>query len=218
MSLLKSLLGATTLCSFCLTAALAQAPAGKPAAPAATAAANEPQLSGVQMPWVKLCEKVPFEENKPESVRQVCLIAQEVRAENGQILATVQIREIEKDPKKAMIIAVPPGMLLQPGIRVTVDKGEPVAMRYEACMPSACFAQMDLTDDMIKRMKAGKVLSIQVVNMTQRAVALGLNLETFAKAYDGPALDPRAQEEEQRKLAEAMQKKADDARKALQPK
>lgn len=193
--------------------AFAQAkPAAAPAAPAAD------QISGVPMPWVKLCDKVPFEEGKPESVKQVCMIAQEARAENGQVLATAQIREIEKDPKKTIIIAVPVGMLLQPGIRLAIDKNEPVSLRYEACVPNACFAQTELTEDTLKKLKAGNMLQIQVVNMNQRAVSLNLSLKDFGKVYDGPALDPKQNEENQKKLGEELQKRADDQRKAMEKK
>jgi invasion protein IalB len=205
-----SLLAAIAAPTFAFSQAKPAAPA-----PAPAAAAAEPQISGVPMPWVKLCDKVPFEEGKPESVRQVCLIAQEARAENGQILATAQIREIEKDPKKAIIIAVPVGMLLQPGIRVGIDKHEPISMRYEACVPNACFAQAELTDETLKKMKAGNMLQIQVVNMNNRAVSLNLSLKDFGKVFDGPALDPKQNEDNQKKLGEELQKRAEEQRKNL---
>jgi hypothetical protein len=41
-------------------------------------------------------------------------------------------------------------------------------------------------------------------------------LNDFAKAYDGPPTDPKAFEEQQRKLQEELQKKADEARKKLE--
>jgi hypothetical protein len=91
-------------------------------------------------------------------------------------------------------------------------------MRYEACVPNACFAQADLSDDLLKKMKAGTMLQIQVVNMNNRAVSLNLSLKDFGKVYDGPALDPKQNEDNQKKLADDLQKRADDQRKALEKK
>ena len=47
-------------------------------------------------------------------------------------------------------------------------------------------------------------------------ISLPLPLADFAKAYDGPATDPKVFEEQQRKLQEELQKKAEDARKKLE--
>ena len=47
-------------------------------------------------------------------------------------------------------------------------------------------------------------------------ISLPLPLNDFAKAYDGPPTDPKAFEEQQRKLQEELQKKAEEARKKLE--
>ena len=47
-------------------------------------------------------------------------------------------------------------------------------------------------------------------------ISLPLPLNDFAKAYDGPPTDPKVFEEQQRKLQEELQKKADEARKKLE--
>jgi hypothetical protein len=43
-----------------------------------------------------------------------------------------------------------------------------------------------------------------------------LELKEFAKAYDGPPTDPKAFEEQQKKLQEELQKRAEDTRKKLE--
>ena len=47
-------------------------------------------------------------------------------------------------------------------------------------------------------------------------ISLPMPLTDFAKAYDGPATDPKVVEEQQRKLQEELQKKAEEARKKLE--
>ena len=47
-------------------------------------------------------------------------------------------------------------------------------------------------------------------------ISLPLPLTDFAKAYDGPATDPKVFEEQQQKLQSELQKKAEEARKKLE--
>ena len=70
--------------------------------------------------------------------------------------------------------------------------------------------------DMVAKMKKGQMLTIQAINMQGTPISLPLPLNDFAKAYDGPATDPKAFEEQQRKLQEELQKKAEEARKKLE--
>ncbi len=73
-----------------------------------------------------------------------------------------------------------------------------------------------VTDDMIGKMKKGQAIVVQAINMQGTPISLPLPLADFAKAYDGPATDPKAFEEQQRKLQEELQKKAEEARKKLE--
>ncbi len=43
-----------------------------------------------------------------------------------------------------------------------------------------------------------------------------MSLKEFAKAYDGPPIDPKVVEEQQKKLQEELQKRAEEARKRLE--
>jgi invasion protein IalB len=207
-----------------------QRPAQRPAQPAAPAqpaqpaqgaqgAANEPQLSAIQTPWVKLCDQVPVDDKTPPTTKKLCMVVQETRAESGQMLASVQIRELEGE-KPRLIIAVPVGMSLQPGIRVVVEGGpgaaQPQAMRYEVCLPNACFAQMELAPEFLTRMKRANNLNIQVVNMNNRAISLAMSLTGFQASYDGQPVDPKAYEESQRRLAEELQRRGEEAQRRLQ--
>jgi invasion protein IalB len=188
----------------------------RPAAqqPAAQPQSNE-QLSAVQSPWVKLCEQVPTDERQPPTTKRLCMVVQETRAENGQMLASVQVRELEGE-RPRLIIAVPIGMSLQPGIRVVLDQAQPQQMRYEVCMPNACFAQMEVQNEFITRMKRANALNIQVVNMNGRAISLAMDLRGFGASFDGQPVDPRAYEESQRRLAEELQRRGEEAQRRLQ--
>jgi invasion protein IalB len=191
----------------------APAPAAKPAPqqpaqPQQQAAQGQPQL--MYSPWMKVCGKGQDTNNK-----QVCVLTKDGRLENGMPVVVVQLFEPEGAPKM-MRVTVPLGMQLQHGTRVIIDQGQPVNEPYKICFPVGCVSDYPVTDEMIKQMKKGKQLTVQAINMQATPISLPLPLSDFAKAYDGPATDPKVFEEQQRKLQSELQKKAEEARKKLE--
>ena len=187
----------------------AQPAPAAPAAPApAAAGGDQPQL--MYSPWMKICGKGPDTNNQ-----QVCVITKDGRLENGMPVAIVQLFEPEGGPK-VMRVTVPLGMQLAHGTRMIVDQGQPAQEPYKICFPVGCMADYAVTDDLIARMKKGQMLTVQAINMQGTPISLPLPLADFAKAYDGPATDPKVFEEQQRKLQEELQKKAEEARKKLE--
>jgi hypothetical protein len=57
---------------------------------------------------------------------------------------------------------------------------------------------------------------VQTINQVGRTVNFTLVLRDFAKAYDGPPIDPKVVEEQQKKLQEELQKRADEQRRKLE--
>jgi len=195
--------------------AQAQAPAAKPgAAPQQPAGApqqgaeGQPQL--MYSPWMKVCGKGPDTNNK-----QVCVVTKDGRLENGMPVAIVQLFEPEGE-QKVLRVTVPLGMQLAHGTRVIVDQAQPMQSPYKICFPVGCMSDYPVTDDLVAKMKKGQTLTVQAINMQGTPISLPLPLGDFAKAYDGPPTDPKAFEEQQRKLQEELQKKAEEARKKLE--
>jgi hypothetical protein len=77
-------------------------------------------------------------------------------------------------------------------------------------------ADYDAGGDLIGKMKKGQGLVIQAINSTGQPISLVLPLADFGKAYDGPPTDPKVFEEQQKKLQEELQRRADEARKKLE--
>ena len=215
----------TAAALFVTPAALAQTPPKQPAKPAAPkqppaaqpapqqqppqqAAADQPAL--MYSPWMKVCGKGPDTNNK-----QVCVITKDGRLENGMPVAVVQLFEPEGE-QKVLRVTVPLGMQIQHGTRLLIDQDQPAQQPYRICFPIGCMADYPVPDDMIGKMKKGQVITIQAINMQGTPISLPLPLGDFAKAYDGPATDPKAFEDQQRKLQEELQKKAEEARKKLE--
>jgi invasion protein IalB len=183
-------------------------PAAQPAPQQPQAAAGQPQL--MYSPWMKVCGKGQDTNNK-----EVCVITKDGRLENGMPVAIVQLFEPQGE-SKVLRVTVPLGMQLPHGTRVIIDQGQPMQSPYKICFPVGCMSDYPVTDDMVAKMKKGQTITVQAINMQGTPISLPLPLGDFAKAYDGPPTDPKAFEEQQRKLQAELQKKAEEARKKLE--
>lgn len=168
------------------------------------------QATGPQPDWVKACGKDPSMGNKEN-----CITTRDLRSEAGQTLVSLGIREIEGEKKKLMLVAVPPGVLLQPGMRINIDQNQPVAARFSICFPNNCFAEAEATDATVAQMKKGNNVIVRVFNQQGQEVGFAVKLDGFAKAYDGAPIDPKVVEQEQKRLQDELQKRAEEARKKL---
>ncbi len=208
-------------------AAKPKPPAKKPAAPAAQPApqAQQPQApaqgeaqSGEQQqvqliysPWTKFCLK-----GQDAAAKQVCFTGKDARIESGMPVVAAVLIEPEGEPKKILRDTLPLGMQLIHGTRVIIDQNQPMTAPYVICFTNGCMADYETTPDMIAKMKKGQGLVVQAINSTGQPISLVLPLADFAKAYDGPPTDPKVFEEQQKKLQEELQRRADDARKKLE--
>jgi invasion protein IalB len=195
-------------------------PPAKPAAPAPAqadggqqpAAAGGPPPAtapGGQPAWVKLCN------TDPASKKVLCLTLQELRAETGQFIASATLRQISGDDKISFIAAVPPGMLIQPGLRVQVDSGKQYPVKYGICYPNACYGELEVDADFVAALKKGKQLVLTTLNQQAKGVAFPMTLTGFGKAYDSKGLDAAGQAQRQEELNKALQARAEEARKKL---
>jgi invasion protein IalB len=194
-------------------AAQKQAPAAKPAqqpaaAPQQQAAPEQPQL--MYSPWVKFCGKSQETGNK-----QVCVVTKDGKLENGMPVAIVQLFEPEGQ-QKVLRVTVPLGMQLQHGTRIILDQDQPMQSPFKICFPVGCMSDYPVTDDMVTKMKKGKTITVQAINMQGTPISLPMPLADFGKALDGPPTDPKVFEAQQKKLQEELQKKAEEARKKLE--
>jgi invasion protein IalB len=191
-------------------------PAPKPAeAPAPQAQQAQPQ-GGEQpqlifSPWTKFCLK-----GQDASAKQVCFTGKDGRVESGMPVVAAVLIEPENEPKKVLRVTLPLGMSIQPGTRVIVDNGQPMTGPYVICFNNGCMADYEASGELIGKLKKGQGLVIQGINGAGQPLSLVVPLGDFAKAYDGPPTDPKVFEEQQKKLQDELQRRAEDARKKLE--
>jgi invasion protein IalB len=186
-----------------------QAPAQ--AAPQGQAPAADQQVQLIYSPWTKFCLK-----GQDANAKQVCFTGKDGRIESGLPVIAAVIIEPEGEPKKVLRVTLPLGMQLVHGTRVIIDSSQPQQSPYVICFANGCMADYEASNDMIASLKKGQNLIVQAINSNGQPLTLPLPLGDFAKAYDGPPTDPKVFEEQQKKLQDELQKRADEARKKLE--
>jgi invasion protein IalB len=150
---------------------------------------------------------------------EVCVITRDFVSDQGQPVLAVAVYD-NKSPQaqqqKIVRFLLPLGLLLQTGIRFAVDQGQPTEGRYAVCLPNGCFAEAAVSADFIAQMKKGEKLNVSVQNPAAKVVTFAVPAAGFGKAFDGPAVDPKVVEEQQKKLQAELQKRSDDLRKRLE--
>lgn len=191
----------------------AQPRPAQPSQPAEAAAVVALKGDPNQQEWTKVCGK------EPTTQRETCYTTRDFVAENDTPVLAVAVYETKGEGNRVdrqVRYLLPLTFLLQPGIRSSVDGGQPVAGRYTICVQNGCFAEFAAQDQFFTRMKNGKVLTLQVQNQAAREVSFTIPLDGFAKGFDGPPIDPKVLEEQQKKLQEELQRRSDEMRRQMQ--
>jgi invasion protein IalB len=203
--------------------AQAQAPAPTPAPTPEQAQAQQPAQGGQpqgpmkvdlqpsQPDWTKVCGK------DQAANKEICYTTRDfgTQADQPPVLA-LAVYDVKGDDTKIIRMLVPVGLMLRPGFRFSIDKGPLMEGGYEICFPNGCFGEAKVKGAIIDTMKKATALSVTVKNQVNAEVNFNIPLANFGKAYDGPPIDPKVLEEQQKKLQEELQKRADEERKKLE--
>ena len=191
-------------------------------APAAGAAPQQPQqqqqpqgpvkadLVPVQPEWTKVCG------GDPQSQKEVCYTTRDFGLQADQPILALAVYDPKGAPEKVIRLLLPPGLLLKPGFRFSIDKGPQETGAFEICFPNGCFAEAKVKGPTIDQLKKGSIMNVAVKNQANNQVTFEIPVAGFGRAFDGPAIDPKVLEEQQKKLQEELQKRAEEERKRLE--
>jgi len=180
--------------------------AAQGAPPESAAGAAQVPTQFVFSPWTKICGK----DSPPANSKVVCLIVKEARVkearlEIGAFAASAALVESEDEPKRILRVILPLGMQIQPGTRVFIDQGPAAQRPYLVCFANGCMSDYDADAVLVAKLARGQELVIQAIDSSGQPVTVKLPLTDFAKAYEGPPIDPKVLEERQKRLQEEVQ-------------
>ena len=175
-------------------------PKAQPKAKPKAAPAPTPQAQQGGQPdltysfWTKVCQKGP-----EANAKQVCFLARDAHMESGVPVVLVVLVEPEGEAKKLLRVTLPLGVWLQAGTRVIIDNGQPLTGPYVICLPNGCMAEYEASDELITKMKSGQSLHVQAINGSRQPISIPIRLGDFAKAYEGPPIDLKELEQQEKK-------------------
>lgn len=179
---------------------------------AASGAAHAQQAAAPDAPpqgWFKTCSK--------QEDNDICTVQNIQVAQNRQMIIAVGLISIEgKINRKLMQVSVPSARLIPPGVMMQIDGGKGQKIDYAVCFPDRCTAEIPMTDAMIAALKKGGEVVFTSINFRRAPNPIKLSLEGFTGIYDGEAITQNQAQERQRLLEEAMQKKNEESKKALE--
>lgn len=189
----------------------------KPTPPAQQPAQGQQQgplrvdLQPTQGDWTKICGK------DQAANKEICYTTRDfgTAADQPPVLA-LAVYDVKGDDTRIVRLLLPVALLLKPGFRFSVDKGAFQEGTFEICFPNGCFAESRIKGPQVDQMKKGQTLNISVKNQANNEVTFAVPIAGFGKSFDGPAIDPKVLEEQQKRLEAELQKRAEEQRKALE--
>ena len=190
--------------------------AGWPARPAGTST-ERPAAGAVDLLALdQILPQGPAQTPDPNA-KEVCFTGKDARVESGLPVAAAVLIEPEGADKKLLRVTLPLGMQLAHGTRVIVDQNQPMTAPYVICFSNGCMADYEAIGRSDRQNEErARASSSRPSTPTGQPISLVMPLNDFGKAYDGPPTDPKVFEEQQKKLQEELQRRADEARKKLE--
>jgi invasion protein IalB len=142
---------------------------------------RQPDRPLTYAPWRKVC----FKATQEAGSKMVCRTTMNGKWDTGQIAIRVDLVEREGDPVARLQIFVPPGSFLQPGIKLTVDRGATIQIPYVICLTNGCVAGSVANAGLIHDLESGQMLALETVNSNVLSVTDSLPLKEFAEVHQG---------------------------------
>jgi invasion protein IalB len=168
-------------------------------------------LIPLQAPWTKVCQKDPT--GAKEFCRTIRAFGQ--AADQPPTLA-VAVDTLTGEDRKIVRMQLPEGLLLRPGFRLILEKGDPLDGRYSICAGGSCFAEAELNAAQLATLKKSPIASVVVRNQAGAEVTFNVPMHDFAAALDGPPVDPKKVQEQNKELQEQLMKKAQQQREQIE--
>ncbi len=189
---------------------------GAPGQPQQPAPPSKVDLVSPEPQWAKFCAK------EPNSGRDACATMRDFSTSADQPpMISLNVFELAGEEKRKLrLLMLPIGMMLKPGFRVIIDKGEPIEGKYDMCFQNACSAEIEISPKTLEALKKGTTMSVVMRvpggDASGHELTFNLPLKDLGPAFDGKPTDPKVLEQQRQELQQQLQKKAEEQRKQLE--
>ena len=114
-----------------------------------------------------------------------CTLTQEVARQEGGVLVVLQLNDAQRGSN--MVVMVPHGVAIEPGLGLRVGTGEPTVRPYETCSPLGCIAHVPMDEQTVEAMRRNQEGQIIIVPANAggggQPTSIPFSLRGFAEAY-----------------------------------
>jgi invasion protein IalB len=151
---------------------------GQPDPSAAPAPATTEPEPAQDPGWAVNCKSEAQETGLDCSLSQTVVLKQ-----SGQVLTKVTFRVPGSANKPEVIIQLPLRLYLPAGATFQVDEGTPQRLTFRACDRSGCYAQSEISSEVLAKLRGGKQLTVSFKNLAEKDISVPLSLNGFGDAY-----------------------------------
>jgi len=158
---------------------------------AALAVAAAALLTGPHAVWAEGKIKATFDDwnlvcdTPPGARAEQCAMVQSVVAEDQQNVGLTVIVLKTADGKNRIIrVLAPLGVLLPSGLGLKIDDTDVGRAGFVRCLSNGCIAEVIMQDDLIAKLKAGKMATFIVFKTPEQGVGIPVTLKGFAEGLD----------------------------------
>jgi invasion protein IalB len=141
-----------------------------------------PEAAATYDDWIVRCETL-----QGPPVRKSCDMVQYTQAKGGQgVISQVAIGRVTKSDPIKLVVQLPIGIWLPTGVKIVADAKDPgLLATFKRCIPQACFADVDIGNEQLRRMRAAIDQGhIQFKDGNQKDASLPVSFKGFGTAFD----------------------------------
>ena len=128
--------------------------------------------------WTVRCES-----NQKESDTDCIILQSIVLKTGGDPILEFAVGYAPEDGVPTVIISLPLGISLPPGITIQIDDGDVASFPIERCEPNGCRAGMKLREATLAQLKTSVQVNITFHDNQRQPVSVPLLLEGFAEGF-----------------------------------
>ena len=129
--------------------------------------------------WTLRCEQ-------PTNAEQSnCIMLQNlVLQAGGHTVLQLSIGIPPNDGVPTVLISLPLGISLPPGISIRIDSGDARNFPVERCEPDGCRAGIKVRKQTVQQLRQGEILEITFFDNQRQPISMPLSLDGFGNAFD----------------------------------
>ena len=155
-------------------------PNTQPVAPASQSEAPAANVPTPPVPnWASRCTSPSRDAPLECAIEETAVLTK-----TGQLIVLVNIRVAGDARSPVALVQLPLGLNLPGGARLQVDDGKVVELLIQTCENRGCYANTQISPDLLAALKSGKQLKVSFQNLAKETITIPMPLADFTAAYD----------------------------------